>query len=108
MFEGLESLVDVGGGTVTVAKAIADVFPDIECTVFDIPYVVAELQGSENLKYLGGDMFEEVPPADAVLLKVNYLFVLFLPLTSIVVYNCHIESCHMVYIWGKFFPTFGD
>ena len=108
MFEGLESLVDVGGGTGTVAKAIADVFPDIECAVFDIPYVVAELQGSENLKYLGGDMFEEVPPADAVLLKVNYLFVLFLPLTSIVVYNCHTESCHMVYIWGKFFPTFGD
>nr|POF02977.1 trans-resveratrol di-o-methyltransferase [Quercus suber] len=80
VFEGLESLVNVGGSTGTVAKAIADVFPYMECIVFDLPYVVAELQGSENLKYLGGDMFEAVPPADAVLLKANYLFALFQPI----------------------------
>ncbi|KAL6141245.1 hypothetical protein ACLB2K_059535 [Fragaria x ananassa] len=69
VFEGLDSLVDVGGGTGTVAKAIADAFPHIECTVLDLPHVVADLQGSKNLKYTGGDMFEAVPPADAVLLK---------------------------------------
>nr|BAV54110.1 O-methyltransferase [Eriobotrya japonica] len=69
VFEGLESLVDVGGGTGTVAKAIADAFPHIECTVLDLPHVVADLQGSKNLKYTGGDMFEAVPPADTVLLK---------------------------------------
>ncbi|XP_062152708.1 probable O-methyltransferase 3 [Alnus glutinosa] len=69
VFEGLESLVDVGGGTGTVAKAIADAFPNIECTVLDLPHVVADLQGRKNLKYLGGDMFEAVPPADAILLK---------------------------------------
>jgi hypothetical protein len=33
--------------------------------------VVSDLQGSKNLKYVGGDMFEAVPPADAILLKVN-------------------------------------
>ncbi|KAK8986996.1 hypothetical protein V6N11_055313 [Hibiscus sabdariffa] len=68
-FEGLDSLVDVGGGTGTVGEAIANAFPQLECTVFDLPHVVAGLQDSGNLKYVGGDMFEDVPVADAVLLK---------------------------------------
>ncbi|KAK8987016.1 hypothetical protein V6N11_055333 [Hibiscus sabdariffa] len=68
-FEGLDSLVDVGGGTGTVGKAIADAFPHLECTVLDLPHVVAGLQDGGNLKYVGGDMFEDVPVADAVLLK---------------------------------------
>ncbi|XP_027330579.1 probable O-methyltransferase 3 [Abrus precatorius] len=69
VFAGLESLVDVGGGTGTMAKAIAKSFPQMECIVFDLPHVVADLQGSENLKYVGGNMFEAITPADAVLLK---------------------------------------
>jgi methylase of polypeptide subunit release factors len=70
VFEGLGSLVDVGGGTGTVAKSIAEAFPHLDCTVFDLPHVVADLQGSENLKYVGGDMFEAIPPADGIVLKV--------------------------------------
>ena len=70
VFEGLNSLVDVGGGTGTVAKTIADEFPHLQCSNFDLPHVVAGLQGTENLKYVGGDMFEAIPSADAVLLKV--------------------------------------
>ncbi|XP_027908700.1 probable O-methyltransferase 3 [Vigna unguiculata] len=69
VLKGLESVVDVGGGTGTMAKGIAKSFPHIDCTVFDLPHVVADLQGSHNLKFVGGDMFEWVPPADAVLLK---------------------------------------
>ncbi|KAK9922653.1 hypothetical protein M0R45_031108 [Rubus argutus] len=69
VFEGLESLVDVWGGTGTMAKAIVGAFPQIDCTVLDLPHVVADLEGSKNLKYAGGDMFEAIPPADAILLK---------------------------------------
>ncbi|RYR46814.1 hypothetical protein S245_023567 [Arachis hypogaea] len=69
VFEGLESLVDVGGGTGTVAKAIAKSFPGLECTVLDLPHVIAGLEGSENLKYVGGNMFEVIPPSNAILLK---------------------------------------
>ncbi|KAE8683230.1 Trans-resveratrol di-O-methyltransferase [Hibiscus syriacus] len=69
IFNGLNSLVDVGGSKGTVAKAIADAFPHLDCTVFDRPQVVAGLQDSGNLKYVGGNMFEQVPPADAVLIK---------------------------------------
>ncbi|KAM7502868.1 hypothetical protein LguiB_001772 [Lonicera macranthoides] len=69
VFEGLESIVDVGGGTGTVAKAVAGAYPELKCTVLDLPQVVGDLVGSENLKFVGGDMFEAIPPANAVLLK---------------------------------------
>ncbi|KAF8043355.1 hypothetical protein BT93_A1636 [Corymbia citriodora subsp. variegata] len=68
VFEGINSLVDVGGGTGLMAKAIADAF-SLECTVFDLPHVVADLPGSHDLKSVGGDRFEGIPPADAIMLK---------------------------------------
>jgi methylase of polypeptide subunit release factors len=72
IFDGVDSLVDVGGGSGTMAKGIAEAFPHMDCTVFDLPRVVSDLQGSKNLKYVGGDMFEAVPPADVILLKVIF------------------------------------
>ncbi|XVF39440.1 hypothetical protein PTKIN_Ptkin01aG0034900 [Pterospermum kingtungense] len=69
VFEGLKSLVDVGGGTGTITKVLAKAFPQMDCIVFDLPHVVAGLQGSENLKYLGGNMFDKVPPGEAIMLK---------------------------------------
>ncbi|KAL2483378.1 O-methyltransferase family protein [Forsythia ovata] len=69
VFEGLNSIVDVGGGTGTVSKIISDEFPNLKCTVLDLPHVVAGLEGTKNLSYVGGDMFESIPSADAVLLK---------------------------------------
>ncbi|GLT37559.1 hypothetical protein SLA2020_118700 [Shorea laevis] len=69
VFEGLSSLVDVGGGLGTLAKAIADAFPHLDCIVFDLPHVVADLQCKKNLKYVAGNMFDEIPPADVVMLK---------------------------------------
>ncbi|KHG15350.1 Tabersonine 16-O-methyltransferase [Gossypium arboreum] len=69
VFERLNSLVDVGGGTGTLTKAIVDAFPHLECIVLDLPHVVANLQDSGNLKYVAGDMFKEVPASDAILLK---------------------------------------
>ncbi|GAB4856527.1 hypothetical protein Ancab_014444 [Ancistrocladus abbreviatus] len=69
LFEGLNELVDVGGGTGTLARAIADAYPHIKCINFDLPHVVAGLQGTENLSFVDGNMFEQVPPADAILLK---------------------------------------
>ncbi|OIW22016.1 hypothetical protein TanjilG_29205 [Lupinus angustifolius] len=73
VFKGLESLVDVGGGTGTMAKAIAKSFPQLDCIVFDLPHVVAGLQGGyDNLKYVGGNMFEAIPPTNSILLEVKY------------------------------------
>lgn len=50
VFEGVRSLVDVGGGIGTMSKVIARRFPHIKCTVFYLPHIVSGLQGNE--KYL--------------------------------------------------------
>ncbi|KAI3711129.1 hypothetical protein L2E82_40990 [Cichorium intybus] len=69
VFKNMNSIVDVGGGTGSFAKAIAEAYPDLSCISFDLPHVVNGLVGSKNLNFLGGDMFEAIPKADAVLLK---------------------------------------
>lgn len=70
VFEGVESLVDVGGGTGMTTRAIADAFHNMKCIVLDLPHVVKGLQGTDNLTYVEGDMFETIPHSDVVLLKV--------------------------------------
>lgn len=69
VLEESESLVDVGGGIGTMTKAIAESYPQLKCVVFDLPHVVADLQGTENIKYVGGDMFQAIPSADTIMLK---------------------------------------
>ncbi|PRQ40493.1 putative trans-resveratrol di-O-methyltransferase [Rosa chinensis] len=69
VFEGLNSIVDVGGGRGTMAFAIANAFPHIKCTVLDLPHVIDNLKGTNNLDFVVGDMFEKIPPANAILLK---------------------------------------
>ncbi|CAL1352870.1 unnamed protein product [Linum trigynum] len=75
-FEGLSSLVDVGGSTGDTAKVIAEAFPGIHCTVFDLPHVVAAAAASteetlgSNLSYVAGDMLtDDIPQADALFFK---------------------------------------
>ncbi|CAI0376164.1 unnamed protein product [Linum tenue] len=70
-FEGLTSLVDVGGGTGNNSKVIVEAFPGIRCTVFDLPHVVSEPnQTHTNLDYKAGNMFtDDLPHADAILFK---------------------------------------
>ncbi|KAL6641582.1 hypothetical protein ACP70R_019763 [Stipagrostis hirtigluma subsp. patula] len=64
------SLVDVGGGAHgVVAAAIAREFPHVKCTVLDLPHVVAGAPAGLNVQFVAGDMFEYIPPADAVLIK---------------------------------------
>ncbi|KAL1562761.1 Xanthohumol 4-O-methyltransferase, variant 2 [Salvia divinorum] len=69
VFEGLGSMVRVGSGTGAMAKGFAGAFPGLKCVVLDLPRVVEGLEGSENLRFVGGDMFESIPHADAVFLK---------------------------------------
>ncbi|KAG9447460.1 hypothetical protein H6P81_013588 [Aristolochia fimbriata] len=74
VFAGVGSLVDVGGGTGSAARAIAKAFPDIKCTVFDLPHVIAHDDHSSEynttiINRVGGDMFQSIPSADAILLE---------------------------------------
>jgi trans-resveratrol di-O-methyltransferase len=72
IFDGLNSLVDVGGGTGTAVKIIAEAFPFLRCTVLDLPRVVANALKDDSFDVVGGDMFVKIPPADAILLKVTH------------------------------------
>ncbi|KAL8510946.1 hypothetical protein ACS0TY_017671 [Phlomoides rotata] len=69
VFEGLRTMVDVGGGTGMFAKTIADAIPGLKCIVLELPHVIAGLEELDNLSFVSGDMRESVPQADAVLLK---------------------------------------
>jgi hypothetical protein len=71
VFQGISSLVDVGGGSGTVAIAITKAFPKIECIVLDLPQVVGHLPNNGSVKFVSGDMFSNIPSADAVFLKVS-------------------------------------
>ncbi|KAH0749330.1 hypothetical protein KY290_028562 [Solanum tuberosum] len=69
VFEGLTSLVDIGGGTGAVAMAIAGAFQRLKCIVLDLPHVIGDRKGSGNLEFVAGSMFDKIPHANAILLK---------------------------------------
>uniref|UniRef100_A0A0E0IP61 acetylserotonin O-methyltransferase n=1 Tax=Oryza nivara TaxID=4536 RepID=A0A0E0IP61_ORYNI len=70
IFQGISSLIDVGGGHGAAAAAIATAFPNIKCTVLDLPHIVAEAPATHsNIQFVGGDLFKFIPAADVVLLK---------------------------------------
>uniref|UniRef100_A0ACD5XGV3 Uncharacterized protein n=1 Tax=Avena sativa TaxID=4498 RepID=A0ACD5XGV3_AVESA len=69
VFEGITSLVDVGGGTGEAAKAVARAFPGIKCTVLDRPQVIQGVRHDGLVEFVAGDMMDHIPKADALLLK---------------------------------------
>ncbi|KAL6878400.1 hypothetical protein ACP4OV_012570 [Aristida adscensionis] len=69
VFHGIDSLVDVGGGHGRAAAAIAEAIPGLKCSVLDLPHVVAGAPSDCNLQFIAGDMFQSIPPANAVFLK---------------------------------------
>ncbi|XBJ11625.1 O-methyltransferase ZRP4 [Aegilops tauschii subsp. strangulata] len=69
VFRGISSLVDVGGGLGAAAQVISEAFPHVECSVLELEHVVSKAPAGTSVKYVAGDMFESVPPADAVFLK---------------------------------------
>ncbi|WVZ50317.1 hypothetical protein U9M48_001583, partial [Paspalum notatum var. saurae] len=71
VFTGVTLLVDVGGGHGTTAIAIARAFPQVKCSVLELPHVVDAMPADTTVKFIAGDMMEFIPPADCILLKVN-------------------------------------
>ncbi|KAJ6828473.1 trans-resveratrol di-O-methyltransferase-like [Iris pallida] len=69
VFQGLESLMDVGGGTGSAAIAVSKVFPEVKCSVLELQQVVDTIHNKGEIDFIPGDMFEYIPPANAILLK---------------------------------------
>ena len=70
-FDCLGSLVDVGGGTGGMIAEIVKAHPHIKGTNFDLPHVVATAPIRKGVSHVGGNMFESIPKADAIFMKVN-------------------------------------
>nr|DAD24234.1 TPA_asm: hypothetical protein HUJ06_025697 [Nelumbo nucifera] len=69
VFQGIKSVVDVGGGTGTAMRDIAKAFPHLKCTIYDLPHVIADSPDYPEVDRIAGDMFKHIPSADAILLK---------------------------------------
>ncbi|XLR49290.1 hypothetical protein S83_033950 [Arachis hypogaea] len=68
-FDGISTLVDVGGGYGQVLKQILLQYPSIKAINFDLPHVVKNAPPHPGIEHIGGDMFKTVPKGDAILLK---------------------------------------
>jgi hypothetical protein len=76
-FRSISHLCDVGGGHGHLLCSFLAKYPHLRGTVMDLPSVVGQsdllwaerLGVADRCEFLGGDMFEEVPAADAYLTK---------------------------------------
>ncbi|KAF7820059.1 isoliquiritigenin 2'-O-methyltransferase-like [Senna tora] len=69
-FEGISTLIDVGGSNGMCLNMIVSKYPSIKAINFDLPQVVQHAPSYPGIEHVGGDMLESVPKgADAIMLK---------------------------------------
>ncbi|GMH08820.1 hypothetical protein Nepgr_010660 [Nepenthes gracilis] len=68
-FEGLSTLVDVGGGTGATLNMIISKYPSIKGINFDLSHVIEDAPSYPGVEHVGGDMFVSVPKGDAIFMK---------------------------------------
>ncbi|KAI3830524.1 hypothetical protein MKW98_030687 [Papaver atlanticum] len=72
ILNGVKKLLDIGGGTGAAMSYVVKAFPEIKCMVFDLLHVVSAAPEIPGVEMVGGNMFEFIPTADALLLKVRF------------------------------------
>jgi O-methyltransferase domain/Dimerisation domain len=90
-FSGLSHLCDVGGGHGLTLCSLLVKYPHLQGTVLELPSVLAQtellwadkLGVGDRCTYVPGDMFREVPPAEAYLVKR-------------VIHDWNDEECHQI------------
>ncbi|KAI3996529.1 hypothetical protein MKX01_029264 [Papaver californicum] len=68
-FLGMKELLDVGGGISTSVSKIVAKYPLIRGVNFDLPHVISVAPQYPGVEHVEGDMFEEVPKGQNMLLK---------------------------------------
>ncbi|KAG9441600.1 hypothetical protein H6P81_017454 [Aristolochia fimbriata] len=68
VFQGLSTVVDVGGGKGTAMRMLVEKCPWIRAINFDSPHVVEAAPQIQGVQHIKGDMFQSVPKADAAYL----------------------------------------
>lgn len=69
-FNGIGSVVDVGGGDGTAMSILVEACPWIRGINFDLPHVVSMAPRRDGVEHVGGDMFDIIPKADAAFVMV--------------------------------------
>ncbi|XAR52137.1 Caffeate O-methyltransferase [Bertholletia excelsa] len=67
--EGINTLIDVGGGIGTSLNMIISKYPSIKGINFDLPHVIEQATPYPGVKNVGGDMFVSVPKGDTIFMK---------------------------------------
>ncbi|MBA0749834.1 hypothetical protein Gogos_003718 [Gossypium gossypioides] len=68
-FQGITTLVDVGGGYGVTLNIIISKYPTIKGINYDLPHVVQQASSFPGIEHVGGDMFSTVPKADTIMMK---------------------------------------
>jgi len=77
-FKGVGKVVDIGGGFGHLAVALLEKYPALQAAVMDVPalisvakerFQVKDCAVADRLEYVGGDMFDSVPPANVYIMK---------------------------------------
>ncbi|MCL7028708.1 hypothetical protein MKW94_023724 [Papaver nudicaule] len=68
-FKGIRTLLDVGGGTGSMIAKIVESNPHIKGVNFDLPHVITTAPVHPGVTNVWGDMFVDIPEADAVIMK---------------------------------------
>ncbi|GAA0167212.1 methyltransferase [Lithospermum erythrorhizon] len=69
VFNGVNSVVDVGGGMGQFIGEIVKEFPNIKGVNMDLPHVVKMAPEIDGVTHVAGDMFKDIPNGDAITLK---------------------------------------
>ncbi|CAH8386110.1 unnamed protein product [Eruca vesicaria subsp. sativa] len=69
LFDGVATVVDVGGGNGEAMGILVKEFPWIKGINFDLPHVIEGAQILDGVENVGGNMFDSVPKCDAVFIK---------------------------------------
>ncbi|KAK3431446.1 hypothetical protein EUGRSUZ_E03148 [Eucalyptus grandis] len=68
-FDGIMTLVDVGGGKGATLNMIVSKYPSIKGINFDLAQVIEHAPSYPGVEHIGGDMFVSVPEGDAIMIK---------------------------------------
>eukprot|EP01018_Ginkgo_biloba_P019601 Gb_25040 [translate_table: standard] len=68
-FKDVKTVVDVGGGVGTAISIIVKHHTHLKGINFDLPHVIDTAPAIPGVEHVGGNMFEQIPPADAVFIK---------------------------------------
>ncbi|KAG7657208.1 Winged helix DNA-binding domain superfamily [Arabidopsis suecica] len=68
-FEGVSDFVDVGGSLGSNLAQILSKYPHIKGINFDLPHIVKEAPQIHGVEHIGGDMFDEIPRGEVILMK---------------------------------------